>query len=97
MSTLLPGVWSAIIRSDLTLDRETVDELHGHGIRINTWTVNEEADLARMKELGVDAADRQLPGPCRCVLQGLSRSGSPALGCAAEKPPNLCRPRRNRL
>ena len=45
----------------LTLDRETVDELHGHGIRINTWTVNEEADLARMKELGVDAVIGNFP------------------------------------
>ena len=45
----------------LTLDRETVDELYGHDIRINTWTVNEEADLARMKELGVDAVIGNFP------------------------------------
>ena len=56
----------------LTLDRETVDEMHGHGTH---------------EGAGCGCSDRQLPGPCRCVLQGLSRSGSPTLGCAAEKPP----------
>ena len=38
-----------------------MDELHGHDIRINTWTVNEGADLARMKELGVDAVIGNFP------------------------------------
>lgn len=31
-----------------------VEKCHAKGIRVHVWTVNEEADIRRMKELGVD-------------------------------------------
>ncbi|MCM1135485.1 MAG: glycerophosphodiester phosphodiesterase [Clostridium sp.] len=34
---------------------DMVKKCHERGIQVNVWTVNEEADIKRMKELGVDA------------------------------------------
>ena len=36
-------------------DLDMVRECHDRGVRIHVWTVNEEADIERMKALGVDA------------------------------------------
>ncbi len=38
-----------------TLDEETVREIHSRGVGINTWTVNEPEEIARMFDLGVEA------------------------------------------
>ena len=32
-----------------------VEQCHEKGIRVHVWTVNEPADIERMKELDVDA------------------------------------------
>lgn len=37
-----------------TLRPEQVAWYHGHGLRVNTWTVNDEADLRRFALAGVD-------------------------------------------
>ena len=34
---------------------DIVQKCHDEDIQVNVWTVNEEADFDRMKELGVDA------------------------------------------
>ena len=39
----------------LSLDEETVKEIKEQGIEINTWTVNQEEDIRKMIDLGVDA------------------------------------------
>ena len=40
---------------------EVVEEVHGEGIEINTWTVNEEEDILRMLSLGVDSVIGNFP------------------------------------
>lgn len=37
------------------LSQETVDEMHGAGCEINTWTVNEYEDIKRLSAIGIDA------------------------------------------
>jgi glycerophosphoryl diester phosphodiesterase len=38
-----------------TLTPELIEEAHGHGFSLWTWTVNEPEDMRRMIDLGVDA------------------------------------------
>jgi glycerophosphoryl diester phosphodiesterase len=45
-----------------TLRPEAVDWYHQNGLRVNTWTVNEEADLRRLAEAGVDGIITDYPG-----------------------------------
>ena len=45
----------------LSLDQETMEELHGRGIRVNTWTVNDIESIRQMAELGVDAVISNFP------------------------------------
>ena len=45
----------------LSLNEETVAEIKGYGIEINTWTVNEEEDIRDMIEKGVDAVIGNYP------------------------------------
>lgn len=44
-----------------TLDQENVAQIHGEGLKIFPWTVNEPADIQRMKELGVDGIITNFP------------------------------------
>ena len=39
------------------------------GIRINTWTVNEEKEMVRLRDLGVDGIISNYPDMCRRVLE----------------------------
>jgi len=43
------------------LTKEIVDEMHGAGCEINTWTVNEYKDIERLSALGVDALIGNFP------------------------------------
>ena len=43
------------------LSKEVVDEMHAAGCEINTWTVNEYADIERLSALGVDALIGNFP------------------------------------
>lgn len=43
------------------LNEETVKECFDNGIGINTWTVNKQEDILRMKELGVTACISNFP------------------------------------
>ena len=45
----------------LSFDASVVKEAHQHGIKINTFTVNEEMDLRRLAEWGVDAVITDRP------------------------------------
>lgn len=44
-----------------TLDQEKVSALHEAGFKVYAWTVNETADIARMKEMGVDGIFTNYP------------------------------------
>ena len=43
------------------LSQEVVDEMHGAGCEINTWTVNEYEDIERLAAMGVDALIGNFP------------------------------------
>jgi glycerophosphoryl diester phosphodiesterase len=43
------------------LERETVDRCHAHGIKVISWTVNTDDDLARVRELGLDGVVTDMP------------------------------------
>ena len=45
----------------ISLSQEVVDEMHAAGCEINTWTVNEYADIERLSALGVDALIGNFP------------------------------------
>ena len=52
----------------LTLDRETVDELHGHDIRSQHLDRERGSRPGPHEGAGCGCGDRQLPGSCRCIL-----------------------------
>ncbi len=54
----------------LSLTDENTAEIHEKGIGINTWTVNEEADMRRMLKLGVNAVITNFPNRLAAVLRG---------------------------
>jgi glycerophosphoryl diester phosphodiesterase len=43
------------------LEQETVDRCHAHGIKVISWTVNTDDDLARVRELGLDGVVTDMP------------------------------------
>lgn len=55
----------------LTLNEETVGEAKSNGIEINTWTVNEESDVKRLYELGIDSVIGNYPNITKKVLDSL--------------------------
>ncbi|MBR2893793.1 MAG: glycerophosphodiester phosphodiesterase [Clostridia bacterium] len=44
-----------------TLSQAVVDEMHRNGCEINTWTVNEYADIERLSAMGVDSLIGNFP------------------------------------
>ncbi|MHB1295877.1 MAG: glycerophosphodiester phosphodiesterase [Anaerolineae bacterium] len=50
------------------VDAAYVQQAHRRGLRINVWTVNEKADLARMLRLGVDGIITDHPAALRALL-----------------------------
>lgn len=44
-----------------TLNQDNVAHIHGEGLRIFPWTVNEPSDIQKMKELGVDGIITNFP------------------------------------
>ncbi len=44
-----------------TLQPEAIDRFHAQGLRVNTWTVNEETDLRRFANAGVDGLITDYP------------------------------------
>nr|WP_206322461.1 glycerophosphodiester phosphodiesterase family protein [Streptomyces sp. HNM0575] len=43
------------------LEAETVERCHAHGIKVITWTVNTDEELARVRELGLDGLVTDMP------------------------------------
>ena len=52
-----------------TLDDEAFEQIRANGLGINTWTVNEEQDMRRMIENGVDAIIGNYPDLASEVLK----------------------------
>lgn len=46
------------------VDRQMVEQAHALGMKVNVWTVNEEQDMRRMLEIGVDAVTSDSPDVC---------------------------------
>lgn len=57
----------------LSLNEGSVAEIKSNGIGINTWTVNKEADVERLYNLGVDAVISNYPDMVRGVIDRLEK------------------------
>lgn len=51
-----------------TLTPDLIEEAHGHGFSLWTWTVNDPADMRRMIAIGVDAIMSDYPDVLRAVV-----------------------------
>jgi len=47
---------------------ELVERAHAAGVRVNVWTVNDEAEIGRLGDAGVDAVVTDVPDVARRVL-----------------------------
>ncbi len=52
------------------VDRAFVDTAHHRGLQVHVWTINEEADMRRLLDLGVDALVTDEASLLRSVLTG---------------------------
>jgi glycerophosphoryl diester phosphodiesterase len=64
---------------------EVVDEVfvkaaHHCGIAVHVWTVNEEAEMARLLDLGVDGIISDLPTPLCALLVERGATWHPEAG-----------------
>ena len=50
------------------VDRDYVEKAHGLGLRVNTWTVNDEANMRRMLEAGCDSITSDQPDLLKRIL-----------------------------
>lgn len=57
----------------LSLNEDSVAEIKSNGIQINTWTVNKEADVERLYNLGVDAVISNYPDMIKSVIAGTEK------------------------
>ena len=53
------------------VDQEAIDTVHSIGKKVAVWTVDEKADMKRMKELKVDAVITNYPDMFNDVINGL--------------------------
>lgn len=52
---------------------EWVADAHANGLKVNTWTVNEHADIKRVIEAGVDSVIGNYPDRTRLLAQALTQ------------------------
>ena len=52
-----------------TLTEENVAELRANDLKINCWTVNDEADIRRMIDLGIDIVIGNYPDKVKMILE----------------------------
>lgn len=58
----------ALLRRSL-VDHEFVRRAHGRGLAVDVWTIDEEADMHRLLDLGVDGIMTDRPSLLRAVLR----------------------------
>lgn len=56
-----------------SLNEESVAEIKSNSIRINTWTVNEEEDVERLYNLGIDAVITNFPDMAKRVIDNMKK------------------------
>jgi glycerophosphoryl diester phosphodiesterase len=54
----LPAIYSPFYKN---ISRQMVENAHRNGVKIMTWTVNEKADMQRLKSIGVDGIITDFP------------------------------------
>ena len=52
-----------------SLNSQSVAEIKSNGIRINTWTVNDEDEVKRLYNLGTDAVITNFPDMAKRVIE----------------------------
>ncbi len=57
----------------ISLNKESVTEIKSNNIQINTWTVNNESDVERLYNLGVDAVITNYPDMAKSVIERLEK------------------------
>lgn len=53
-----------------TIDKDYIVKCHGHGIKVNTWTVDSRIEMKRLAEAGVDAIITDCPDAARKIVDG---------------------------
>ena len=56
-----------------SLSQEVVDEMHAAGCEINTWTVNDENEVRRLYDLGIDAVITNFPDMAKRVIENTKK------------------------
>lgn len=56
-----------------SLNEGSVAEIKSNSIRINTWTVNEEEDVERLYNLGIDAVITNFPDMAKRVIDNMKK------------------------
>lgn len=58
------------------IDRRFIDAAHRHGLQVHAWTINDENEMARLIDLGIDGLMTDRPALLRAVLtrRGLWRA-----------------------
>lgn len=64
---------SAINPEHTLVTAELVDKAHAAGLKVNTWTVNEHADIKRVTEAGVDNIMSDYPDRVKRIAQAVAK------------------------
>jgi len=75
LARLIPGLEAQHPHFSL-VNPAFVRRLHGRGQKVNTWTVNEEADMRRMSAAGVDAIMTDRPDVLQRILNESADAGA---------------------
>ena len=61
------GAWNLRWDEEL-VTKELIDFVHSRGLKVNVWTVNEEADVKEMMRVGVDAIIGNFPDRAAAII-----------------------------